>query len=83
MSARCSFCQHAVGESPHDLQRRALSSIQDSIPPDDFQRMKANLESMPEKKVRLVLPGPGNLFICDRCIDLYAEAAHRELERQE
>ena len=80
MERRCSFCSRAKGEGHSKQVLEALESGEyENIDPDSAREIAERLRSMPDRKARLILPGPGDLAICDLCIDLYRDAAEREL----
>ena len=80
MDAECSFCSRRKGEGWSERALRAIESR--SIPglsADALRDVAERIRSQPQRAVRLLLPGPGDLKICDICVDLYADAAKREL----
>lgn len=46
--------------------------------PDILKRVADGLRDRPDRKV-ILMPGPGELLICDLCVQLYSEAVAREL----
>ena len=76
--SHCSFCQRAVGEGRSEQALRAIEMIEHKLSPEALARIRQGLQNS-DRKVQLLLPGPGELRICDLCIDLYAETARREL----
>jgi hypothetical protein len=77
---QCSFCRRQVGEGTSQQMLDALESGQfDELSVDDHRKIADKLRQSPDRKVRLLMPGPGKLFICDVCIEAYAESAKREL----
>jgi len=82
----CSFCKRAVGEGTLDK----LIALQDSMDVKvvggkeiDFKELAERLRKHPNRRVKLLLPGPGDIRICDICVDLYSDAVRRELAARE
>jgi hypothetical protein len=82
MASKCSFCKRKLGEGVHDGILRvydAMSERSDLAEKVDFRKLADRLREQPDRKVQLILPGPGDIHICDVCIDLYADTVKREL----
>jgi hypothetical protein len=80
MESECSFCSRKKGEGWSERVIREFES--GGIPAlsaDHARDVVERLRSEPDRKIRLLLPGPGDLKICDVCVDLYADAVRREL----
>ncbi len=81
MSDRCSFCSTAVGESQVERIVRRLDSEPSltKARPDILDRIAEGSPEHHHRRVKILLPGPAELFICDLCVELYWESAQREL----
>lgn len=81
----CSFCRRGVGVGSHEgiLQHfETMTPAQRALLKVDVDAMISRLRKQPDRRVRLLVPGPGDLRICDLCVDLYAETVERELRAQ-
>lgn len=78
MGATCSFCAMEVGEGPGERSRpQAIEAMRRAGATEEaIARARA---VPPDRRVRLLLPGPGDIRICDICVDLYAATLDREL----
>jgi hypothetical protein len=79
MDRRCSFCSRKKGDGLTDAAVHAIENHSLAVSEEKRAEIVARLRSLSDRKVRLVLPGRGELAICDICIDLYNESAKREL----
>ena len=81
MSANCSFCNLAVGQGWSEGVLRRIDSEPklNSVRPDLLKRVADGLPDRPDRKVKILMPGPGELLICDLCVQLYSETVAREL----
>jgi hypothetical protein len=74
----CSFCRLGVGESWSDRLRDArITSVSLTLSVAERERIIDNIRDQHE--IRLLMPGPGDLRICNVCTQLYADAVRREL----
>lgn len=74
----CSFCHRSIGETWSDrIQDSRITFVSHELSVADRERMIETIRG--QHKVRLLLPGPRDLRICNVCVALYAEAVRREL----
>jgi hypothetical protein len=78
VSKSCSFCSLGVGQTWSDRLRDArITSLSLNLPVAERDRIIEKI--LKQHVIRLLMPGPGDLRICNVCVDLYAEAVRREL----
>ena len=78
----CSFCRRKIGEGTHDRVLETFEAMGDRTAEGvgiKYSEMAERVRKMPNRAVQLLLPGPGDIQICDICVELYADTARREL----
>lgn len=81
MRSSYSFCKLTIGEGWSDGVLRHIDSEPSlsTVRPDILRRVADGIRDRPDRKVKILMPGPGELLICDLCVQLYSEAVEREL----
>ena len=75
----CSFCHRRVGESDADHLTRYAQAMPESRKAEVLEHIRTAFGETPGRPVRLLMPGPGDLAICDICVERYSDAVQREL----